>query len=47
MQLGHPLVHEREEADRRGGDAHCVDEAAGQEAAEDRSEVVIGYLQRC
>ena len=42
--LGHALVHEREEADGRSGDAHGVDEAAGEVGAEDGAEVVFWNL---
>jgi hypothetical protein len=42
--LGHALVHESEEADGAGADAHAVDEAAGEERAEDGAEVGVGDL---
>jgi hypothetical protein len=42
--LGHALVHESEEADGAGADAHAVDEAAGEEGAEDGAEVGVGDL---
>ena len=42
--LGHALVHESEEADGAGADAHAVDEAAGEERTEDGAEVGIGDL---
>lgn len=42
--LGHALVHEGEEADGAGADAHAVDEAAGEEGAEDGAEVGVGDL---
>jgi hypothetical protein len=42
--LGHTLVHESEEADGAGADAHAVDEAAGEERAEDGAEVGVGDL---
>jgi len=42
--LGHALVHESEEADGAGADAHAVDEAAGKERAEDGAEVGVGDL---
>ena len=46
LRLSHALVHEGPEADWRGGDAHGVDEAAGEEAAEDGSEVGVGNLEQ-
>ena len=42
--LGHALVHESEEADRAGADAHAVDEAGSEERAEDGAEVGVGDL---
>ena len=42
--LGHALVHEGEEADGAGADTHAVDEAAGEERAEDGAEVGVGDL---
>jgi len=42
--LSHALVHESEEADGAGADAHAVDEAAGEERAEDGAEVGVGDL---
>jgi hypothetical protein len=42
--LVHALVHESEEADGAGADAHAVDEAAGEERAEDGAEVGVGDL---
>ena len=42
--LGHALVHEGEEADGAGADAHAVDEAAGEERTEDGAEVGVGDL---
>jgi len=42
--LGHALVHESEEANGAGADAHAVDEAAGEERAEDGAEVSVGDL---
>lgn len=44
LELRHTLVHESEEADGRGGDAHGVDEAAGEVGAEDGAEVGFGDL---
>ena len=42
--LGHALVHESEEADGAGADAHAVDEAGSEEGAEDGAEVGVGDL---
>ena len=42
--LGHALVHESEEADRAGADAHAVDEARSEEGTEDGAEVGVGDL---
>lgn len=42
--LSHTLVHESEEADRAGADAHAVDEAAGKERAKDGAEVSVRNL---
>ena len=42
--LGHALVHESEEADGAGADAHAVDEARSEERAEDGAEVGFGDL---
>lgn len=42
--LVHTLVHESEEADRASADTHAVDEAAGEERAEDGAEVGVGDL---
>ena len=41
---GHPLVHEGKEADGRSGNAHGVDEAAGEVRAKDGAEVVLRDL---
>ena len=46
LRLSHEIVHEGEEAYWRGGDARGVDEAAGEEAAEDGSEVGVGDLEQ-
>ena len=42
--LVHTLVHESEEADGAGADAHAVDEAGSEEGAEDGAEVGVGDL---
>jgi hypothetical protein len=42
--LSHALVHESEEADGAGTDAHAVDEAGSEERAEDGAEVGVGDL---